>query len=104
MFIFDKKIGMSESLIKNEKQLVFNQVRGFLDEINEGNDFCNITLKVGHENPRMVNITMKRTQFDEMIKTHTLGEKITCRFYISSRKKYDRWYTTASLLDIRKDV
>jgi hypothetical protein len=94
---------MSESLIKNDKQVLFNQVKGLLEEINEGEDFCNITLKVGHENPRMVNFTMKRSQFDEMANNHKLGEKVCCRFYISSRKKYDRWYTTASILDIRKD-
>lgn len=95
---------MSESLIKSEKQMIFNQVKGIIEEINEGDDYCNITLKVGHENPRMVNLTMKRNQFDEVAITHKLGEKVCCRFYISSRKKHDRWYTTASVLDIRKEL
>lgn len=95
---------MSESLIKSEKQMIFNQVKGVIEEINEGSDYCNITLKVGHENPRMVNLTMKRPQYDEMVTNHHLGEKVSCRFYISSRKKHDRWYTTASLLDIRKEL
>lgn len=93
---------MSESLIRSEKQMIFNQVRGSLEEINQGDDFCSITLKVGHENPRMVNLTMKRNQFDELTQNHSLGEKVSVRFYISSRKKFDRWYTTASVLDIRK--
>lgn len=94
---------MQESLIRSDKQVLFNQVRGIIDEINEGEDFCNVTLKVGHDNHRLVNFTMKRTQFEEIGKKHTLGEKVTIRFYISSRKKHDRWYTTASVLDIRKE-
>ena len=94
---------MQESLIRSDKQMVFNQVRGFIEEINEGDEYCNITLKVGHENHRMVNFTMKRLQFDEIAQNHTLGEKVTIRFYISSRKKHDRWYTTASVLDIHKE-
>jgi len=95
---------MNESLIKSEKQMIFNQVKGIIEEINEGDEYCNITLKVGHENPRMVNLTMKRNQFDEVAMIHKLGEKVSCRFYISSRKKHDRWYTTASVLDIRKEL
>jgi hypothetical protein len=94
---------MQESLIRSDKQMVFNQVRGLIEEINEGDEFCSLTLKVGHENPRMVNLTMKRHQFDDLCRQHKLGEKITARFYISSRKKHDRWYTTASVLDIRKE-
>lgn len=94
---------MQESLIRSDKQVLFNQVRGFIDEINEEADFCNITLKVGHENQRLVNFSMKRLQFEEIAKNHKLGEKVTIRFYISSRKKHDRWYTTASVLDIRKE-
>jgi len=31
-----------------------------------------------------------------------VGDKVMIRFYISSRKKHDRWYTTASILDIQK--
>jgi len=94
---------MIDTLIKTDKQQYFNQVRGIIEEINEGDEYCNITLKVGHENSRHVNLTMKRIQFDEIAKNCVLGEKISARFYISSRKKYDRWYTTASLLDIRKE-
>lgn len=95
---------MNDSLIKSDKQHHFNQVRGLIEEINEGDDYCNITLKVGHENPRMVNLTMKKPQFEEIAQSHTLGEKVVVRFYISSRKKHDRWYTTASVLDIRKEI
>lgn len=95
---------MSELLIKNERQVLFNQIKGELEEINEGDVFCNITLKVGHENPRQVNLTLKRTQFDEISNAYKIGDKVACRFYISSRKKHERWYTTASVLDIRKET
>lgn len=94
---------MEDFFIKNDRQIAFNQIRGVISEINEGDVFCNITLKVGHENLRYVNFTMKREQFNTFSKNHTLGEKITVRFYLSSRKKHDRWYTTASVLDIQKD-
>jgi hypothetical protein len=94
---------MQESLIRSDKQVFFNQIRGSIDEINEGSDFCDITIKVGHENKRLVNFTMKRPQFEEIAKNHSIGEKVTIRFYISSRKKHGRWYTTASVLDISNE-
>lgn len=94
---------MQETLIKTDKQSIFNQVRGVIEEINQDDEFCNITLKVGHENVRMVNFTIKRAQFDEVLKDKQLGDKVAVRFYISSRKKYDRWYTTATILDVHKE-
>ena len=45
---------------------------------------------------------MKKFQFDKIEKDLDLGEKIVARFYIVSRKKNDRWYTSANLLDIQK--
>lgn len=94
---------MEETLIKTDKQSIFNQVKGVIEEINLGDEFCNITLKVGHENMRMINFTIKRIQFDDVLKNYNIGEKVSVRFYISSRKKHDRWYTTATILDVRKE-
>lgn len=103
MCIFEQNKCMNETLIKGEKQLFFNQIRGVIEELNDGEEYCNMTLKVGHENSRHINLVMKKAQFDDLTKNHYLGEKVAVRFYISSRKKYDRWYTTASVLDIHKD-
>ena len=92
-----------ESFNKNDKQTHFNQVRGVLSEINDGDRFCNITLDVGHENIRQVNLVMKKTQFDSMLSAYKIGDKISVRYYIVSRKKFGRWYTMGNVLEIFKD-
>lgn len=92
-----------ENFNKNDKQLFFNQVKGTLSEINAGDKFCNITLSVGHENIRQVNLVMKRHQYDTLLVGFNQGDKVCARFYITSRKKLDRWFTTANLLHINKD-
>jgi hypothetical protein len=90
-------------MIINDKQQVFNQVKGEILEINAGEDFSSLTLKVGHANFRSVNLSCKTIHFNELIQCKSIGDKVLCQFYISSNKKNDRWYTTANLLSISKE-
>jgi hypothetical protein len=90
----------SDLAIKNEKQIYYNQVKGVVTEINEEEEYCSITLDVGHENIRKLNLSMKRVQFDTLCKGLFLGQKILAKFYVVSRKKTGRWYTSANILDI----
>lgn len=94
---------MEEGIIKNDKQIYFNQVKGIIDEINLGDNFCNLTLKVGHDNARFCNFVMKTPHFELLKDKIALNDKVSIRFYINSRKKFDRWYTTANVLDIHKE-
>jgi|LakMenE01Jun11ns_1017448.scaffolds.fasta_scaffold9540772_2 hypothetical protein len=98
-----ENIIMEEGIIKNDKQIYFNQVKGIIDEINLGDDFCNLTLKVGHDNNRMCNFVMKTPHFEKFKDIISVNQKVSIRFYINSRKKFDRWYTTANVLDIHKE-
>ena len=94
---------MNEGLsIKNDRQLYFNQVKGIIEELNGDGDFCSITVSVGHENPRHVNLSLKKIHYDRIAAGLKLGEKILARFYVVSRKKDGRWYTSANLLDVQK--
>ena len=94
---------MNESLsIKNDRQLYFNQVKGKITELNEDTDFCSITVSVGHENPRDVNLSLKKAHYNNIASNLNLGDKILARFYVVSRKKAERWYTSANLLDVQK--
>jgi hypothetical protein len=95
---------MDSQVIKNDKQLFFNQIKGIIEEMNDGEQFCSITLKLGHENSRNVNLIIKKPQFEPILKKYNVGDKVCVRFYISSRKKHDRWYTTATILDVNSDV
>lgn len=95
---------MTEFSNKNDKQIHFNQIKGMIDELNDGEKYCNVTLKVGHENPRYVNLVCKKNEFDRITESHGLGDKVAIRFYLTSRKKQDKWYTTATILDVHKDV
>lgn len=88
--------------IKNDRQIYFNQIKGTITELNDGLDYCSITVNVGHENPRHVNLSMKKSHYDSIVKGLNLDDKITARFYIVSRKKNERWYTSANLLEVHK--
>ena len=52
-------------MIKSDKQIYFNQIKGIIDELNYSETFCNITLSVGHETNRKVNLVAKKELFDE---------------------------------------
>ena len=65
-------------------------------------EFCSITVSVGHENPRHVNLSLKKPHYDRISSDLKLGDRILARFYVVSRKKSDRWYTSANLLDVQK--
>lgn len=95
---------MENSVIKNDKQLFFNQVKGIIHEMNDSEDFCNIVLQVGHENTRNISFVTKKQRFDEVSSDLRLNDKVIVKYYLSSRKKHDRWYTTATILDIQKDI
>lgn len=88
---------------KNEKQVYFNQIKGVVHEIQEGDKFVNITLVVGHENSRFVTFVSKVTEFQKFKHLLVLDNKVNIRFYLTSRKKNDRWYTSASVLDVQKE-
>lgn len=90
----------SDIAIRNDRQIYYNQVKGVITEINDGQQFCSITLDVGHENVRKVNLSMKKTQFESLCRDLVLGDKILAKFYVVSRKAHERWYTSANILDI----
>lgn len=89
-------------IIKNEKQIYYNQVRGVIEEMNDGEEFCNIVLLVGHENKRNISFITKKEYFDKFKEEFNVGDRATIRFYLTSRKKHDRWYTTVSILEMQK--
>jgi len=89
---------------KNDKQLHFNQIRGIINEMNDGDRYCSITLTVGHENTRNVNVSLRKNEFDSVINKFKIGDKVCVRFFLSSNKKGDRWYTSANALEITKDI
>jgi hypothetical protein len=93
---------MEEAVIKNEKQVFFNQIRGEIFEINVEDKFSNVVLSLGHENVRHAAFVIKTGLFDSYKQSINIGDKVMIRFYLSSRKKHDRWYTTATILDINK--
>ena len=75
---------MKEGVIKNEKQVFFNQIRGEICEINVEDQFSNVVLSLGHENIRHASFVTKTELFNAYKDTIALGDKVTIRFYISS--------------------
>jgi molybdopterin-binding protein len=87
---------------KNDKQVYFNQLKGFVTEINEGEIFCSVTLNVGHETKRFVNIVFKREKLEDIKSRINVEDKVCVKYYLSSYNKYDKWKTLAHLLFIDK--
>lgn len=87
---------------RNEKQLNFNTIKGVFEELNDGDDWCSITLNVGHEKKRFINFALKKPHFDEIKGIHELGSKVVVIFYLTSRYKNERWYTSANVLQVDK--
>ncbi len=85
---------------KNDKQLNFNNIKGIITEFNDGEKFCSLTLDLGHENIRQVNLVMKKTQFDEIKSKFKMGDKVFAKYYLTSHFKNGRWYTMAKTLSV----
>lgn len=88
---------------RNEKQLNFNQIKGFLTEKNVQDKFCNITINAGHENLREINLVIKKDNYDKLCADKEIGDKVVIKFYLSSRRRKEGgWYTMANVLTIDK--
>jgi hypothetical protein len=88
---------------KNDKQIYFNRVRGEIAEINLSEIWCSLTLKVGHENSRLVNFTFKKDQYQKLLEDKNVGDKVGVKFFLTSRFKNNRWHTTANVLSLDTD-
>lgn len=88
----------------NDKQVHFNQIKGTIKDISIGNSFGSITLEVGHEKKRFVNMVYKKEIHDDIYSNYLIGDKITAKFYISSYDKFGKWKTLAHLLSIEKNI
>ena len=87
-------------MIKTDKQIYFNQIKGIIDELNISDTFCNITLSVGHDRLRQVNLVVKKEMFEQICQNYQIGNWIGFKFFLSSRFKHGRWYTMANILEI----
>lgn len=87
---------------KNQLQLYFNQIKGEILEINIEEAFSNVTIQVGHHNTRLVNLVSKTNAFNDLMNNFKIGDKVIAKYYLSSKKKNGRYYTSATILDIQK--
>lgn len=93
-----------EDFNKNDKQHNFCQIKGKIIEINDGDKFGSITLEVGHEKTRSVNIILKKQMIESTLAAFDIGNKVRIGFYISSKFKEGRWRTMANALFIELDA
>ena len=101
--INNKEAAKIDEFNRNEKQLNFNNIKGIIAQLNDGDRFCSITLDVGHENIRQVNLVIKKINFDPIASKFKVGEKVFIKFYLTSRFKNERWYTMANVLTAEKE-
>lgn len=87
---------------QQQSQTTFNQIKGIINQLNDGDQFCSTTLTVGHEKPRDVNFIFKKAEYDKFIQSNKLGDKVTINFYVNSKFKNGRWYTGANVVSWTK--
>lgn len=87
---------------KSDHQVVFNQIKGSVKELNDTGDFCSITLLVGKNTSRSVNLIIKKELFKNFIDKIGIGDSVCVSFYISSKHKFGKWYTTAIIMGWNK--
>lgn len=86
--------------MNNTKQVYYNQIAGVIKEINDTENFPNLTISVGHQKIRDVNLVCKQEHMQTLKESFAVGDKIKLKFFVSSRFKHERWYTMANLLEI----
>jgi hypothetical protein len=91
---------MEDGFNKNDKQRHFNKIKGRITEINDGNEYCSLTVAVGHENPRNVNFSCKKEKFAELCGNLKVDDKVCVIFFPSSRFKNERWYNSLIILKV----
>jgi hypothetical protein len=89
-----------EDFNRNEKQQFFSTIKGVLKETQIGDKFSNITLEVGHERPRLVNMVIKNALLEKVKSSLILEKKLSIAYYLTSRKTADKWSTMANVLNI----
>lgn len=87
---------------RNEKQQFFSTIKGVLKETDIGSKFSSITLEVGHERVRLVNMVFNNDNMPKFQDKLVVGTKISVAYYITSRKVNDKWTTMANVLNIFK--
>tara|TARA_R110001592_G_scaffold123811_1_gene332172 strand:+ start:4698 stop:4970 length:273 start_codon:yes stop_codon:yes gene_type:complete len=88
--------------IHKTDQVYYNKIKGSLSEINEADNFSSVTIDVGHENKRTVNVLCKKDKISIIKTNYKIGDEICIRFFVSSRFKHNRWYTNVNCLKIEK--
>jgi hypothetical protein len=91
---------MNSDFNKNDKQINFNQVKGILKEINKKEKHSNIIIELGHENKRLVSMSVKNSYFEEVVNGKNIGDKVSVRFYLTSSVKENHWITKANVITI----
>jgi len=84
----------------SSKQRKFNEIKGCIAEFNEHEKYPSITILSGHDNPRPININVKKELYETIKERQRVGDSVTCRFFLSSNKKNEKWYTSVNLLSI----
>lgn len=89
--------------VKNDRQKYYNTIRGVICEINEGEKFSSITLNVGHEKIRPVNLSCNKDKINEIIGNFKIGDKVIVQFFATSKKVGEKWFTFINTLGIEID-
>lgn len=89
-----------KSFNTNDKQFYFNQIKGKLYQVIEGDKWCVLVLEVGHEKPRYVSFSIQRAKFDLITDLMVIGLKLIIQYFLTSHCYNERWFLTANVLQI----
>lgn len=90
---------------KNEKQHKFNEIIGLIHELNDGEEFCSITINTGKERPREVNFAIKKPDFDIINDKCNIGDKVKIFFFPTSKRDKNnaqRFYNNNNIIGLER--
>ena len=70
---------------RNEKQYFFNEIKGTIDEINGDTTYYHLTITVGHEKKRQVNLSMNKKSYDAICKEFSIGDFVAIQLFPTSK-------------------
>jgi hypothetical protein len=87
---------------KNNKQMNFNKIIGTISEITDDPFYCSVVLNVGTERVRPVQFCIQKPEFDKLLSTLKLGQKILIYFYSRSSRSKDgkKWHNYNNILGV----
>jgi hypothetical protein len=91
---------------KNDKQKKYNEIIGDVSELNDGEEFCSVTIMSGSDRPREVNFCIKKPDYNVLIENGlSVHDKVKIFFFPTSKRDRNnnkRFYNNNNIIGVER--